>query len=284
MVAGASEEYFVRVRGTESGADVRLTNLVTPTAAGASVFGTDDIDHFEFVPGETTTLTINGVAYDFAVAADETFEVTFEGGKSADTAHVTGTDETDVAVLGMTSGTVSGPGYLATLSETAGITVDAADGADEATLNGSEANEDAEISPDSAELKGLGFQALALNFETVDVDAKGGDSQTVVYHDSAVDNDTLIAAPFYSTFTNAVVDLSAMGFNALEAHGSRTGDDVAKFYDSSDDDTFLTAPSYGLLSNDDFSLKAMLFDEVHAYADHGHDVTKMYDSAGADSL
>ncbi len=78
--------YFVKVTGTNSDVDVRLTNLVSVAGGVVTVHGTDGDDNFTFdASGSVHTFTINGVRYELNPA--NAGQVVFEGGLGDD--HVT---------------------------------------------------------------------------------------------------------------------------------------------------------------------------------------------------
>ena len=98
FVATAGTSYFLRVTGTNSDIDFRLTNLVSQSGSTVNVTGTAADDTLTFIAGSTKRrVSINGATYDFNKADVAT--INLEGGAGNDTITMTGSSGNDAATL-----------------------------------------------------------------------------------------------------------------------------------------------------------------------------------------
>ncbi|MCG8448056.1 MAG: S8 family serine peptidase, partial [Pirellulales bacterium] len=99
VYASAGDELFLKVLGTNSDVDFRLTNLVSLNGATVNVAGTSGADSFAFTGGTTHVVSVNGVTYSFASIAVSS--VNFVGGGGSDTMTVAHAGEMDITYAGI---------------------------------------------------------------------------------------------------------------------------------------------------------------------------------------
>ena len=94
--AGAGSVYLVRIVGSNSDVDLRITNLVTMNRVSATVHGTGANDTFVFdASGSQRQIVINGTTYAIGTAT----QVTFNGNGGTDSATLIGGAVADKATL-----------------------------------------------------------------------------------------------------------------------------------------------------------------------------------------
>ncbi len=278
--AAAGEEYFVKIEGAESNVDVRVANLVCLAGNGATVYGTDQNDTFEFAPGSPYTIKINGLDYHYNFSPHSLATVTFHGGAGHDTALLTGSSQAEVATLDLASlsGIVTRSRYYKVeVTGTRKISFDGGGGSDSATLTGSAYNDTITLQPYAASVARVGSLFQVAGIAVIEVDAGAG-------HDSAelggtAYNETVNLRPFEaelfaSAFWGSVSDVESISAVAGDGY------DEAVLSDSPGQDTFEATPTEASLTGPGFSLSASGFDEVRGEATPGgSDVARLYDNA-----
>ena len=119
--ATAGQEFFVRVLGTNSDVDYRLSNLVSVSGTTVNVAGTTGNDTFTFAAGNTHTVTVNGISHDFASIAVSGFS--FNGGAGTDSISVTGTSGNESSTQWVGASYLVGTGYSVETSNMENSTV-----------------------------------------------------------------------------------------------------------------------------------------------------------------
>jgi len=280
LALDAGEEYFVRVKGADRAIEVRLTNLVTPTANGAVVYGTDEADRFDFVAGTTSTVIINGVAYDFDFDLDvnDPATVSFLGGLSDDVAVLTGSDQDDVAILAPGAGTMVGPGYAVDAQDTRTLSFHGGGGDDAAVLTGSASDDTATLEPLTAAISGPGLYLAAHDTDTITLHGGGGTDSAAIT--GSVDADVATLAPGVANVTGSgfLLDLSEFHTVAFDGGG---GDDVASLTGSNDDDDATLAPAAAALESTQYLLSATATPAIDLDALGGDDAAE-FDGSGDD--
>ena len=304
--AVADGQYYLQITGVEAGLDVRLTNLVSPTATGVQVFDTQGNDTFEYFAGSTYVVTINGVSYQLATPGVETVEVTFTGTAGSDTAWLTGTNRDDVATLDATtgSGSLLSPGIRVDVASVAEIHVDGGGGVDSATITGTDGDDQATMELKSATLTTAQSVLDVSDVDVIQIDAGDGEDQSTftgsqwaekvfLYPDSALYHNYYAEPPPPSTHVpDYRIITSGIETKTATSDGvnSGGGDDIVELLDSDGDDTLTATPDQYVLSGTptagpDFTITANNFRYAHGYARNGgHDVASLTGSQGKDRL
>ncbi|HUT92292.1 MAG TPA: hypothetical protein VMY37_22550, partial [Thermoguttaceae bacterium] len=272
-------EYFVQIQGAESDVDLRIANLFRPSGNGAIVYGTEDNDTFDFVPGPPYMMTVNDVGYEYDFSSSSLVEVSFDGGAGHDLATLAGSSLDDVATLSLDtlSGTVTrSPQYEVQVLNTEEIDFDGGDGEDSATLIGSALADTITMEPGAATVLGQGgARVSSASTATIEIDGgPGGDSAAFTGTDA---KETVELRPVQSDFGGAGFSTSVSNVETVSAEGGG-GDDVAVLRDSPDADTFTAGPDSAEMSSPGFTLAVNGFPTVHAFAsDDGHTDTAVFE-------
>ena len=293
--AQADGLYYLQVTGVEAGVDVRLTNLVSPTATGVNVFDTQGSDRFECYAGSSYVVTINGVSYQPNTSGVETVEVTFTGTAGLDTARLTGTNGNDTAALDARtgSGSLSSPGFRVDVDSVAEIHVDGGGGNDSATMVGTDGIDEATMQLRQAALKSPGRLLDVANVDVIQIDAGAGDDTSTLtgsiwaekvylYPDSGL---------YYAYFepgapTTGVHDfrINTSGIETNTVTG-RGFDDEAFLHGSEFNDEYTSHPGEATFAGPGYSQTILGYPAVHAYGERdGHDVARIYDSTANEKL
>ncbi|MEX2172645.1 MAG: S8 family serine peptidase [Pirellulales bacterium] len=281
VTATGGQDYYLRVTGTNSNIDFRLTNLVSITGSTASVGGTTASDTFTFAAGTTQhTATVNGVNYAFNATTVST--INFSGGNGADAITLTGTAGNETATLQFKAAQLVGGGYNVAVSSVANITVYGNGGNDSVTLYGSSGDDLYSVWSDRARMSGSGYFNEARHFNTTIAHAQGGYDRAHLY-DTAGD-DTYTAWWDRVKLENNGASHEARGFDRTIAKAT-AGNDTAIFNDTAGNDVFAAwwdhAVMYGNYATGYFNDTAG-FKTTVAYASAGADQAFLYDSAGDD--
>ena len=272
-------EFFVEIEGAASNVDVRIANLFRPSGNGAIVYGTEEDDTFEFVPGPPYTMTINGVSYAYDFSSSSLVEVSFDGGAGHDQATLTGSDLDDVATLDLAtfSGTVTrSPQYEVQVFNTEEMDFDGGDGDDSATLIGSGLADTIAMEPGAATVLGQGGARVSTaDTATIEIDGGPGTDSATFTGTSA--KETVELRPLEAHFDGTGFSTSLSNVETVSADGGG-GEDEAVLHDSPDADTFTAGPDSAEMSGPGFTLTVNGFPTVYGYAsDDGHTDTAIFD-------
>ena len=279
--AAAGEPYFVRLAGTASRVDLRMANLLRLVDRDAIVFGTGGSDSFEFrAGGATRRVAIRGVAYEFDPAS--LASVAFDGNGGIDSAVLSGSPGRETAVCRPGSATLSGEGFLVSVSRVADVTVQGLGGGDSAELFDSPAADVLTSYPDSATLAGGGTTSRVLGFAAVIASSSAGSDLAKLY-DSPGD-DTFEAGPSRATLAGPGFSCQVNRFPFVQAYAGG-GNNVAQLDDSPGNDQLVATPAYGVLYGSGFYNRANGFATLVARASAGGiDLARLNDSGGNDLL
>ncbi len=293
--AAAGEQYYLQITGVDEGVDVRLTNLVSPTATGVHVFDTLGDDVFECVAGGTYDVTINGVLYELNTPGVDVVEVTFSGTSGSDTAWLTGDHGSDTLELDAASGSASvlSDDFSMVVDSVEEIHVDGDNGYDSAVILGTDGVDDIAMQLESATLTSTGAILDVFDIELIQIDAGQGEDEST-FTGSAWDEEVFLY-PDSGLYRNDVTDLppgTARRDYYIETLGIETntvanggGTDVVSMYDSVGDEVYRTEPGEATLVGPGFSQTILGFPIVHAYAKQGgNDVAWLQDSPVYDKL
>jgi len=272
-------EFFVQIEGAASNVDVRIANLFRPSGNGAIVYGTEEDDVFEFVPGPPYTMTVNGVSYAYDFSSGSLVEVSFDGDAGHDRATLTGSDLDDVAALDLAtfSGTVTrSPQYEVQVFNTEEMDFDGGDGEDSATLVGSALADTITLEPGAAIVLGQGgARVSSASTATIEIDGGPGADSATFTGTSA--KETVELRPLEARFGGTGFSTSLSNVQTVSADGGG-GADEADLYDSPNADTFTAGPDSAEMSGLGFTLTVNGFPTVYGHAsDDGHTDTAIFD-------
>ena len=278
--AAANDELFLKVIGSNSDIDFRLTNLVSLDGTTVNVAGTAGADAFTFAAGSTHQLSVNGTSYSFDSISVATFN--FDGAGGSDSIAMTGSSENETATLRVGQTVLSSSSYTANADGIETVTVDGAGGTDKAYVFDSAGNDILIADSQSAQITGSGFDHTAQGFEMTYSYSTAGGTDRVYLKDSA-GNDTFIGRPEYARMSGAGFYNYTQGFELVYAYSTAGGDDTAYLYDSANNDTFVAHPTYARMSGAGYYNYTQGFEAVNAYATAGgYDLSYLYDSASND--
>ena len=275
--ASATEELFLKVLGTNSDVDFRLTNLVSLSGTTVQVAGTAGDDVFSFSAGITHQVAVNDVTYDFAAIA--VTDINFAGGAGNDLITLTGTAGDESAIINVGDATLSGTGFSAFASSVETVHAFSGGGNDVARLYDSLGDDVYQGLADRVLLAGAGYFNKATGFGlTLTYSSQGND---YAYMYDSLGDDT------YTTFDDRVFMTGsgyynkATGFAVTEGFASQ-GNDFAYMYDSLGDDIYQTFDDRVLMSGNGYFNRATGFGTTLGFASQGNDFAYMYDSLGDD--
>ena len=272
----AERTYYLKVIGTGSDVDLRLTNLVQREGDRVKIHGTEGDDRFVFTAGDSYHVIINGTAYRFNPEAVEKIE--FQGGGGDDAAVLTGSKGKDVAVIHPEEGVLRGDGYRVSVAGTTSIAVYGGGGPrDAAHLYDSTEDDRFTVGPNEGILSGVGFSNFVDDFRYVHGYAKRGGRDVAEFRDSSGD-DVFIGRPAYGKMTGPGYYSRAKFFDTVEVFFTE-GNDVAHLRGSRRSETFIAKPTEGQMKGAGFHYIVHGATQLHGYAvSGGTDVAHLYDS------
>jgi subtilisin family serine protease len=279
VLANVGADYFLRVSGSNSDIDFRLTNLVSQSGNTVNVAGTAATDTFSFAVGATHhTVSVNGATYQFNKAAVTAVNIAGAGG--VDSISMTGSSGADTATLRVQSAQLVGDGYVAVVSSVENVTVYGGGGSDVARLYGSAGNDDFRGYSDHAVLNGSGYGLTVFAFNQVHAYAGQGVDRAYFY-DSAGD-DTYVGRADRAAMYGSGYRHDAYTFDQTYAYATQ-GVDRASFYDSAGDDTYGCWSDSAIMYGGGYRNEVHDFDRTDAFASQGNDRATFRDSAGNDT-
>lgn len=275
VYAAAGQEMFVRVVGSNSNVNVRLTNLVSQTGTTVNVAGTAAADTFAFTAGGAQhTISVNGVAYQFNAASVNA--INFTGGAGSDSISITGTTADEYADVRVGNTTFFGSGVTVSATQIENVAIAGGGGFDVAEIYDDAGDDTFVAHPTWAQLSGAGYSHLVSGFGEVNAYASGG-NDAAYFHDSNGE-DTYVGGPTYGRLHGSGYYNAAEDFDTYQAYAS-AGNDRAVFYDSAGDETYTTTPDFVRFHGNEFYHQADGFERADAYAtEGGYDRAVMYDS------
>ena len=284
-IVSAGQSLVLRVQGSSSDVDFRLTNLLACSGNSLTVFGTTGDDTFSAVAGSQHQLAINGVTYEFDAATISSVNFVGQGGNDRVSFTTTGTGNTATLRVGLVE--LVGAGYRFAATDVAKIEVNSVGGAgDRAVLYDSAGADTLVATPDSARLTGAGFDNASFDnyvsgFRVVQAFASGGGDIARLY-DSA-GSDLLEMRSASARLTGVGYDSLATGFASVVAYSS-AGLDQASFYAAAAGDAFSAWSDRAELTAGGSLRQAIGFSRVVAFAGGATNVATLYGSAGNDAL
>ncbi len=279
-IVSAGQSLVLRVHGSSSDVDFRLTNLLARSGNSLTVFGTTGDDNFSAIAGSRHQLAINGVTYEFDAATITSVSFVGQGGNDRVSFTTTGTGNT--ATLRVGSAELVGAGYRFAAVDVAAIEVHSVGGAgDRAVLYDSAGADTLVATPDSARLTGAGFDNLVSGFRVVQAFASGGGDIARLYDSAGSDLLEMRAAS--ARLTGLGYDNQANGFASVVAYSSG-GLDQASFYAAAAGDAFSAWSDRAELTAAGNLRQAIGFGRVVAFASGAANVATLYGSSGNDTL
>jgi hypothetical protein len=226
LTTTSGSTYFVRIRGTNSGVDLRLTNLVAFAGNSVVVSGTSKSDTFHTDLG-SRQFTVNGVSYSLGGATS----VRFDGGSGFDAATIVGSAAAESATLR--------PGSLEVVGASANVSASGVEFArvvgnslDRVILHDSAGRDTLSASVASTSLTGPGYQSIAAGYGSVSVLAtSGSDTGTLI---GSAGDDTLTVWAGVRDFQGGGTSIRAEGFQSVRFYGG-AGTDRVNFYTAGSD-------------------------------------------------
>jgi len=276
--ATAGTDYYLRVTGTNSNIDFRVTNLVSQIGNAVSIGGTAGDDVFWFDVGATQrSLSINGAGYSFGKSAAATFA--FDGGAGSDSITMAGSAKKETARLQYGYTTLTGAGISVVAVGMEHATIHSGGGADVASLYDSAGNDSLGMYSGYAAMTGPGYSLVASGFKTATSYSNHGADSAHLYDTPG--SDTFRAYADRAEMKGAGYKNTAVGFGSVTGHSS-AGIDKAYLYDSFGNDTYTTYAGYATMTGAGYQNVASGFGTTFGYASAGVDTAHMYDSAGDD--
>ena len=283
----AGETYRLRVGGDSTDVGLTIANLVATTGTEIQVFGTDDVDAFEFAATGSYLVVINGVEYHFDDTLYET--IVFTGSEGDDTATLTGGAGNEIARFFPDHGTFDGNGFQVTIEEVTTITANGGGGADEAYMYDSPGDDEFIARKGYGKLSGEGFV-----LETFDFMYNYGYATTrdggndVAYMEDAPERDKFKfdwpkAGQFFGKmYGGGVYYNRAKNFEKIEAVMVE-GKNTVRLFDSEGNDTFYGQKEESRLVGDGFDVTVSGYNTLAAFASTGNDIAYLEDSDDDDT-
>lgn len=284
-IVSAGQSLVLRVHGSSSDVDFRLTNLLARAGNSLTLFGTIGDDNFSAIAGSRHQLAIGGVTYEFDAATITSVSFVGQGGNDRVRFTTTGTGNT--AKLRVGSAELVGTGYRFAATNVASIEVHSVGGVgDRAVLYDSAGADTLVATPDFARLTGAGFDNtgfdnLVSGFQVVQAFAIGGGDVARLYDSAGSDLLEMRAAS--ARLIGAGYDNQANGFASVVAYSS-AGLDQASFYAAAAGDAFSAWSDRAELTAAGNLRQAIGFGRVVAFASGAANVATLYGSSGNDTL
>lgn len=219
----------------------------------------------------------------YRVIVNNTPLMTFDGVGGQDSADLVGTASADMIVLTPATATLSRSTTAVGVANVETIDINAGSGADTAVFTGTAANETVDLAYLNADFGSSSFDTTVTNAETISATGGGGNDTADLRGGAGQEwfKGYPSTASMYrkSYYTHQVTD-----FDAVVAHGTPGGNDVAQMWGSAAQvDTFDATPDNGQLSATGvYSLRAEAFRYVHAYGNPGNqDVARLHGDPGS---
>lgn len=256
----AGSTYFVRVTGTNSDVDFRVTNLVSISPATLHVAGTSAADMFTYsASGADHTVSVNGTIY--VVAKALLPSVYFAGDAGNDTITMTGSAGSDTAILAAGISNLNGAGYSASALGIENLTVNGGGGSDVTCLYGTIGNDIYRGWSNRATMVGADYSLEASGFVRFDAIALLGTDDAYLY-DSAGD-DLFRSYADRSVMSGSGFFNRACGFDRVHGNAS-DGADTAMLFDSTGDGVFASYLSRCTIAGASYVNEAMDFDVMQS--------------------
>ncbi|TWT34020.1 Subtilisin E precursor [Posidoniimonas corsicana] len=277
VIATAGQELYLRVDGTSSDLDLRLTNALSVVNGQAALVGSAGDDNIVVRLGETLSIAFNGVGYGLSGSAYP--DVAIDAANGNDSVTVYGTSGDETVVMSKHSASVTGGAKSVVVENSERINVIGNGGADSAMLHDSAQNDIFVAYSDRAYLSGIGFFNYTEGFSsTVAVSTGGADRAT--FYDTAGD-EVFHANVVYASMTGAGYTNRSEGF--VRAYGYASGGtDSAVIGDTSGNDAFQGFSDRAYLSGGATFLYSEGFDAVDVTSSSGADSSFFHGDAGDD--
>ncbi len=265
ITASAGDTFTLRVRGTNSDVDLRLTNLVQQSGDTVNVFGTSGNDEFAFTAGADHRMLVNGVSYEFGSAGTKSF--VFDGQGGSDRITINGTAGRELAIVNAGAVDFHGRGFMVSAESVETIRINGGGGGDWARMFDSSGDDVLSIRPNAATMAGAGYSNTVDGFDRIYAVGQNGGYDRASALDSAGD-DRFESRPESSTMRGQGYYNYMRGFESVSASAS-SGNDKAWMHDSPGNDTLYSRDHFSSITGAGFHNRAQNFDQVYVYANRG---------------
>ena len=282
FTVGGPTTFYVQISRTGTVLNVRMANLYKPVGNGAVVFGTSGGDTFQFQPGSTYVMTINGVAYSSSFDSRRLVEVSFQGGAGRDQVIFSGGTQWETVAIDLPSGTgeLRSSKYVVRATEAERFRYSGGGGLDSATILGTSANEQITLSYRAASIVGPERSAEVTATATIELDAGGG-TDSVAFSGTAR-NEQVVIAPGDASFTDsdAAYNIRVRNAEVFDLQ-DLAGTDRLNLFGGPGADVFEIRWDRVTVAGTAYQLGATGFEEITIQGTPGHnDNVKMYSKGG----
>lgn len=257
--ATAGEELYLKVTGTATGVDFRLTNAVSVSGGVVTVVGTSGDDDLSFAAGATHTVAVNGVGYQFNGATYSSFDLYANGGN--DVVNGGGSSAVDIVTMEGTEVTVESETYGFRLHGF-NYSIVTGDRSDIAYLVDTALDDIFVGRENSSLVRGASHEYTnrVNGFGVTNAYARNGGYDRAVLYDTTMD-DVYIGRPEQSLLRTADSSLriSAKDFDRVSVYSVNGGYDQAYFFDTPMNDTFVASYDYAVMFAGEY--------EIYRYAE-----------------
>ena len=279
---GEAETYYIRLAGTATDVDLRLSNLVEQVDGEVTVYGTAGNDTRKFSVSASYMVTVNGVEYDFDKTTTNTFH--FLGGTGMDQVYLYDTPGDEIFEGWSDHTSFSGDGFTVESQQMDAVYAYAREGGtDKAFLRDSSSDDKFKGYHDLALLRGGGVYRRAKFFDEVHAYASDAEDTAIFYDTDGNDKFKSDAGKAYARMNGFGYLNRAKFFEEVIAYADH-GHDVAVFKDSDDADVFRGFSHKSQMYGDSYEHTGKGFDEVVAWASGGFDKARLYDTTGNDKF
>ena len=283
----AGEDYFLKISGDSSDADLTIANLLTTQGTEILVSGTDGTDSFEFASSDYFDIAINGVEYQFDRTQYET--TVFNGDAGEDAATLTGGPADTIARCFPDHATLQESEFLVTVNDVTNVTAYSGGGTDWVSMYDSPDDDEFISRKGYAKLSGTGFAMEAFDFmyNYGYATTKDGGSDVAHMEDSSQNDGFKFCWSESERFFGMMREHGtfynrAKGFEQIVATMA-DGENRARLYGSKGDDTFYGQKDESQLVGSGFDVTVSGYDSLVTYASKGHDIAELEDSADDDT-
>ena len=276
----AQSSYNLRVSATDENNNTYVQTFVVAvihdpnlsiSGKTLTITGTSGNDVFSFTADpKRFSMTLNKVN----MAADSSLvnTIVFKGGAGSDTAYLNGlTTGSNTLVLNPGSGSMTGPGYTASLASVETIQANGYSG-DVAYLYDATGVNTFVATPTYGYFAGTGFYNEEVGFNTVNAYSASGTNDTAYLYDAGGSN-AYVGTPTYSYFANygkpGYFFNQAVGFRTVNASAIAASNDAAYLFDNGGTNTFVGTATSSSLQGTSYFNQVIGFKSVYASAGTG---------------
>jgi len=275
----ASDVVLVKISGSATQFDLRLTNLVQQADNSLTVLGTAGDDRLDVDLGSPRQLTVNGVEYAFPGSPIQSVRFDGAGGEDSLTARLGAGN--DRAVFAPGSLDIGGGEIDVVVKNVESIEVDAAGGVNHAIVHDSQGDDEFRARKGWAAMSSTGYSHVLVGFADVLAIATHGDDRALLFDTDG--SDVYRAAPGTASMSGTGYQHTARDFDRVWGFAS-LGVDRALLFDSAGDDILHAEPGRAYMDGGGGYRQARGFDRLYAYSSGGNDRAVLFGTRGADVL